>query len=113
MRLVAEMVGQLDLHRPLQQTLGQIGEQPAGPRDLLLRARAGEQLVDHLVADPLRRHPQSLSHTTAATSTIDGLIDQLRRERRRGGHPAGAPPPVLSGRPTGSLRSPAAGNTSS
>jgi hypothetical protein len=77
-RLVAETIGQLDLHRPLQQTLGQTGEQAAGPGDLLLRARAGEQLVDHLVADPLRRHPESLPHTTAANHTIDGLIDQLR-----------------------------------
>ena len=52
MRLVADVVGQLDLHRALHQALGQLGEQPAGPGDLLLRRRAGEQLVDHLVADP-------------------------------------------------------------
>ena len=118
MRLITEMVGQLDLHRPLHQPLGQIGEQPAGPGDLLLRARAGEQLIDHLIADPLRGHPESLPQTTAATGTIDGLIDKLRRKRPPGrpavGAPAaGAPPPVLSGRPPGSLRSPAAGNTSS
>ena len=37
MRLVPDMVGQLDLQRPLDQALGQLGEQPAGPGDLLLR----------------------------------------------------------------------------
>ena len=40
MRLVADVVGQLDLHRPLHQPLRQLRQQPAGPGDLLLgRAR--------------------------------------------------------------------------
>jgi hypothetical protein len=56
-RLVADVVGQLDLHRALHQALGQLREQPAEPGELLLRARAGEQLVDHLIADPLRSPP--------------------------------------------------------
>ena len=78
MRLVADVVGQLDLHRPLDQPLGQLGQQPAGPGDLLLGARAGEQLVDHLIADPpIRRHPESSPQPAAASRTVNGLVDQL------------------------------------
>ena len=51
--LVAEVIGQLGVHRPLDQPLGQLREQPAGPDDLLLRPSAGEQLIDQLVAEPL------------------------------------------------------------
>ena len=61
---------------------------PPGPGDLLLRAGAGEQLVDHLVADPpVRRHTESFTDPPAASSTVDSLIDQLRRHGRgvRGG----------------------------
>src|SRR5215471_1279521 len=112
-RLIADMVAQLDLHRPLHQPLRQLRQQPAGPGDLLLGARTGEQLVDQLIADPLRGHPQSLPHTAAATRTADGLIDQLWRE---------LPPRPARGRVTRSgraaagapLRStPTAGNTNS
>ena len=78
-RLVADVVGQLDLHRPLHQALGQLGQQPAGPGDLLLRARAGEQLVDQLVADPpIGRHPESLPDAAAVSRPVDRLIDQPR-----------------------------------
>ena len=49
MRLVAEMVGQLDLQRSLHQPLGQLREQPTPPGDLLLRPSASEQLVEQLV----------------------------------------------------------------
>ena len=92
MRLIADMVGQLDLHRPLHQPLGQLRQQPARPGDLLLGARAGQQLVDHLITDPpIGRHPQSLPHPAAASRALDGLIDQLtgrgggpRRARRAG-----------------------------
>ena len=57
-RLVADMVGQLNLDCPLDQAFGQLGEQSAGPGDLLLGRGAGEQLVDELVADPpIRGHP--------------------------------------------------------
>ncbi len=56
------MVGQLDLHRTLHQPLGQLGEHTAGPRELLLGASAGEQLVEQLITDPpIGRHPQSLT----------------------------------------------------
>ncbi len=49
MRLVAQMIGQLDLHRSLHQPPCQLREQPAGPDDLLLGLGSGEQLVDDLV----------------------------------------------------------------
>ena len=73
MRLIAEMVGQLDLHRALHQPLGQLRQQPAGPRDLLLAASARQQLVDHRVGDPLT--VSSLDHR-AQSRAIDGVIDQ-------------------------------------
>ena len=101
MRLVADVIGQLDLHRALHEALGQLGEQPAGPGDLLLRARAGEQLVDHLIADPpIRRHPQSLPQPAAASRTVNGPVHQLltqapRFPRPQGGavgSPGGSPP---------------------
>ena len=93
-RLVANVVGQLDLHRPLDQPLGQLGEQPTGPGDLLLGARAGQQLVDHLIADPpIRRHPETPPQPAAASRTINGPVHQplaqgpklspLQGERRR------------------------------
>jgi hypothetical protein len=37
------MVGQLDLHRAFHKALGQLGQEPPGPGDLVLRRRAGEQ----------------------------------------------------------------------
>ena len=49
MRFVPEMVGQLDLHRPLHKPLRQPAQEPAGPDDLLLRTRSGQQLIDELV----------------------------------------------------------------
>jgi hypothetical protein len=52
MRLAAQMVGQLDLHRALHQSLGQPRQQPAGPDDLLLAARAG-QLSENLLESVL------------------------------------------------------------
>ena len=49
MRLIAQMVGQLDLHRALHQPLGQLAEQTARAGDPFLGARPGQQLIDHLV----------------------------------------------------------------
>jgi hypothetical protein len=49
MQLIAAVIGQLDLHRPLHQPLGQLREQPARPGDLLLGTRTDEQLVEPLV----------------------------------------------------------------
>ena len=51
--LIAEVLGQLGIHRALDQPTRQIGQQAAGPDDLLLAARPGEQLVDQLIAEPL------------------------------------------------------------
>jgi hypothetical protein len=83
MRLVADMVGQLDLHCPLHQPLGQLGKQPTGPVDLLLGRGAREQLIDHLIADPpIRWHPQSLPQPTTAGRPVDSLVDQLPGEAR-------------------------------
>jgi len=77
-RLVADVVGQLDLHRPLHQPLGQLGEQPARPGDLLLGRSAGEQLVDHLIADPpIRRHPERPPQAATASGTVNDVIHQL------------------------------------
>ena len=73
MRLIAQMVGQLDLHRPLHQPLGQLRQQPAGPGDLLLGLRAGQQLVDHLIRDPLAIGPL---HHRAQSRALDGVLDQ-------------------------------------
>jgi hypothetical protein len=58
--LIAEVVGDLDLHRALHQPLGQLAKQPARPDDLLLRRRTGQQLVDHLIRErssDVIRHP--------------------------------------------------------
>src|SRR5450755_1888648 len=110
MRLIADVVGQLNLHRPLDQPLGQLGQQPAGPGDLLLGARAVQQLVDHLIADPpVGRHPESLPQPAAASRALDGLVDQLARQRPpidgvRGGRAAPRCPAPISAR-SRSLRS--------
>ena len=70
MRLVAEMVGQLDLERPLDQPLRQLPEHPARPEDLLLGPRAGQQLVNDLVRK-------------LAADLIRHAIKDPRRGRRR------------------------------
>ena len=106
MRLVADVVGQLDLHRALHQPLGQLGQQPAGPGDLLLRRGAGEQLVDHLVADPpVGRHPERLTDPAAASGPLHSLINQLWRERR-GVPPRRAAPRLPSANPSSLPNSP-------
>ena len=55
--LIAQMVGQLDLHRPLHQALCQLREQAPGPGDLLLGPSASQQLIDHLIADSVAIRP--------------------------------------------------------
>ncbi len=75
-RLVADVIGQLGLHRPLDQALGQLRQNPAGPGDLLLGRGAGEQLVDEFGADPpIGRQVESLSDPAAARGPIHRLID--------------------------------------
>jgi hypothetical protein len=46
---VAEVVGQLGVHRALDEPPGQLRQQPALAGDLRRRARAGQQLVDQLI----------------------------------------------------------------
>jgi hypothetical protein len=77
MGLKTQMVSQLDLHRPLDQPLGQLRQQAAGPDDLLLRAGAREQLVDQLVTQPTAVGQLDRG---AQPRAIDRPIDQIRRE---------------------------------
>ena len=78
MRLIADVVGQLDLHRPLHQALRQLGQHPAWPGDLLLRRGARQQLVDQLITDPpVRRHPESLPSYGGAVITGAGIDDRV------------------------------------
>ena len=80
-RLIADTLGQLGLHRAFHQPLGQLRQDPAGPGDLLLRRRAGQQLIDQLVADPpIRGHLQSLPDPAAARGPIHRLIDRAGRQ---------------------------------
>ena len=82
MRLIANMVGQLNLHRALHQPLGQLRQNPARARDLLLAARAGQQLVKQLIRDPTAvRHAQSLTGAAAAHSPIYRPRRRVRRAR--------------------------------
>ena len=60
MRLIAQVVGQLDLHRPLHQPLSQLRQKATGPDDLLLGLGSGKQLVHELVRQlptQVVRHP--------------------------------------------------------
>ena len=99
-RLVADVIGQLGLHRPLDQALGQLGQDPAGPGDLLLGRGAGEQLVDELVADPpIGRHVESLPDPAAARGPIHRLIDHAGPQHR-GVRGARAAPRLPSAKPS-------------
>jgi hypothetical protein len=69
-RLVAEVVGQLDLERSLNQPLGQLAEHAARPEDLLLGLRPGQQLVNDLVRE-------------LAADVIRHALKDPRRGRRR------------------------------
>ena len=83
-RLIPQVVGELDLHRALHQPLRQLRKQPARPDDLLLALGAGEQLVDH----PIR----------------EKLLDPSGRSPTPGGLPGSRPLAFRCARPTGSLR---------
>ena len=84
--LVAKVLGQLGVHRPLNQPAGQLRQHAPRPDDLLLRPGAGEQLVDQLITETL---PQ------LGRQPLD---DQLGRRTAA----------TLLARPTGSLRGTAA-----
>jgi hypothetical protein len=53
---IAEMLGQLHVHRPLHQPLRQLAQHAIRPGDLLRRARTSQQLIDQLIRQ-LRRLP--------------------------------------------------------
>jgi hypothetical protein len=83
MRLVAQVLGQLDLQRPLHQPPGQLAQQPARPDDLLLAAGALKQLVDQLVREPLAglgRQPLDRQPALAQPGPRQGPLDQLSRQ---------------------------------
>jgi hypothetical protein len=63
------VLAQLGIHRALDEPLRQPGEQPIGARDLLRRARAGEQLIDQLFRK-LRR----LERLVSAPASIAGIL---------------------------------------
>jgi hypothetical protein len=99
MRLKAQVLGQLDLQRPLDQPLRQLRQQAARPGDLLLAARSREQLVDHLVADPpIRRHAKSLPHPPAPGRPINRVVNQLLAQPTLGAAPLQAVDDPLRGR---------------
>jgi hypothetical protein len=68
--LVAQVIGQLDLERSLDQPLRQLRQQPARSDDLLLGLRSGQQLVNHLVGQ-------------LPTDLVRHRFKNLRRGRRR------------------------------
>ena len=74
------MLGQLRLKRPVQQPAGEMRQHPVRPSDLLRRARARQQRIQHLIRD----------------------LRLLLAERR----PAGNPGNAFAARRFGSLRSP-------
>lgn len=69
-RLIAQVIGQLDLERSLHQTLGQLPKHAARPKDLLLGPRSGQQLVNDLVRK-------------LAADVIRHAVQDPRRGRRR------------------------------
>jgi len=75
-RLVAEMLGKLRRQGTLHQPLRQPGEHPARPDDLLLGPRTGEQLVDHLIGEPIthpaRQPPEQ--HALPRARSADGSL---------------------------------------
>ncbi len=104
MRLVTEMLGQLRRHRPLYQPAREIGEETAGPNDLLLGPPAREQLVDQPIAQPVAhfrrqlgkrgvlrrgrsasgslRSPSGLAALPAGATRLNGLIHSAADSRR-------------------------------
>ena len=79
MALEPQVVGQLHLQGALDQPLGQLRQQPTRPDDLLLRSRAGQQLVHHIVRE-------------LASDLIRHAVQDPRRGRRLAWRLAGAHP---------------------
>src|SRR5437588_9573999 len=89
MRLVAEMLGQLRRHRPLNQPAGEIRQQPSGPDDLLLRPRPSEQLVDQLVTEALTNLRREI-HQREVLQRARSATGSLRSPSELAALPAGA-----------------------
>jgi hypothetical protein len=70
MAVIADMIGQLDLQRPLHQPLRQLTQKPARADDLLLGSRAGQQLVNNVIGK-------------LAAQVIRHVVQDPRRGRRR------------------------------
>ena len=96
--LIAQMLGQLGLERPVQQPARQLPQQPVRARDLLSRPRARKQRVQQLVADLQRlliepgtarqpgNHLSPLGGSRVASLLADNifLIDPAVSSRRHG-----------------------------
>ena len=68
--LIADVIGDLDLHGALHQPLGQLRQHAARPDDLLLGPSTSQQLVNHIIRK-------------LAANLIRHLTQDLRRGRRR------------------------------
>jgi hypothetical protein len=86
-RVTAQVAGQLDLHRPLHQPLGQLAQQATGPDDLLLRPGSRQQLVDELVRQlPTQvighpvKHPRRRRHPPKRLSPLPRVRPRLIAE---------------------------------
>ena len=96
--LIAQMLGQLGLERPVQQPARELPQQPVRARDLLSRPRARKQRVQQLVADlqrlliesgtarQPRKHLSPLGGSRVASLLADNifLIDPAVSSRRHG-----------------------------
>ena len=88
-RLIAQVLGQLGIHRPLNKPARQIGQQAARSDDLLLAASTREQLIDQLVAEPLPDLLRQITHPERSTRLAPAGI--LLRS------PSGLPPQNTGG----------------
>jgi hypothetical protein len=99
MRLIAQIVGQLNLHRPFHQPPGQLREQAPGPSDprsllapansssitsALIRSRSGRSII-------ARSFARSTASSISCSLTWDRCCLGLRKGA--GGSPGGSPPP--------------------
>jgi len=94
MRLIAQAVGQLDLHRPLDHPLGQLRQQPALTGDLLASPGAGHELVDQLVRQQLL---DAISEPRVGVRTVRSASASLSGSR------GGCPSPACGSTPLSRL----------
>jgi hypothetical protein len=105
-RFVAEMVGQLDLQRALHQPFGELGEQPAGPDDLLLATGARQRSSITASDSRLPSGSSPTAERTRARLTASSTSSGASSARRPPAATARSVPPApRCARPPGSLRS--------